>query len=42
VPNDDEDLTTGKNLKSVMERLYQLASKGTGITLLESILFFFY
>jgi hypothetical protein len=31
VPNDDEDLTTGKNLKSVMERLYLLASKGSGI-----------
>jgi hypothetical protein len=30
VPNDDEDLTTGKNLKSVMERLYLLASKGSG------------
>ncbi len=31
VPNDDEDLITGKNLKSVMERLYLLASKGSGI-----------
>ncbi len=31
VPNDDEDLVTGKNLKSVMERLYLLASKGSGI-----------
>lgn len=31
MPNDDEDLTTGKNLKSVMERLYSLASKGSGI-----------
>lgn len=30
VPNDDEDLSTGKNLKSVMERLYQFASKGSG------------
>jgi len=30
VPNDDEDLITGKNLKSVMERLYSLASKGSG------------
>ncbi|CAF4066211.1 unnamed protein product [Rotaria sp. Silwood2] len=29
VPNDDEDLITGKNLKSVMERLYLLASKGS-------------
>ncbi|UJR22782.1 hypothetical protein I4U23_025814 [Adineta vaga] len=29
VPNDDEDFTTSKNLKSVMERLYQLASKGS-------------
>ncbi|CAF3764861.1 unnamed protein product, partial [Adineta steineri] len=29
VPNDDEDFTTGKNLKSVMERLYSLASKGS-------------
>ncbi|CAF4680742.1 unnamed protein product, partial [Rotaria sp. Silwood1] len=29
VPNDDEDLVTGKNLKSVMERLYLLASKGS-------------
>ncbi len=31
VPNDDEDFVTGKNLKSVMERLYLLASKGSGI-----------
>lgn len=30
VPNDDEDLITGKALKSVMERLYLLASKGSG------------
>lgn len=30
MPNDDEDLVTGKNLKSVMERLYLLASKGSG------------
>ncbi|CAF0889004.1 unnamed protein product [Adineta ricciae] len=29
VPNDDEDLTTAKNLKSVMERLYILASRGS-------------
>ncbi|CAF0959671.1 unnamed protein product [Rotaria sordida] len=29
VPNDDEDLITGKSLKSVMERLYLLASKGS-------------
>lgn len=29
VPNDDEDHTTGKHLKSVMERLYSFASKGT-------------
>ena len=30
VPNDDEDSITMKNLKSVMERLYLLASKGSG------------
>ncbi|CAM4764385.1 unnamed protein product [Rotaria magnacalcarata] len=29
VPNDDDDVLTGKNLKSVMERLYLLASKGS-------------
>lgn len=32
VPNDDEDSITMKNLKSVMERLYLLASKGSGRT----------
>ena len=30
VPNDDEDFVSGKNLKSVMERLYAMASKGSG------------
>lgn len=29
MPNDDEDFQTNQNLKSVMERLYLLASKGS-------------
>lgn len=35
VPNDDEDGTTSKNLKSVMERLYSLAARGSGKSSLE-------